>query len=169
MDAEIAVHLRQPLGSEPADRAQVQEGARDPRGGLLERGHRAAREVLGHVRGQPLADARHIGEPLLGQEERDVLGEVRHHPRAAPVGVHAEPVLVLELQGVGDRVEEPGNFLVHHAVSLPRQAGGGSTESPRPRAGRGVHRKPRAAAGHPQRRAPGDGPSSGVDTGRQSL
>ena len=111
-DAELAVHELDRFRAQGLDVEEGQEAGRDTGQGFLVLLHLAGREVFVDLLGDAAPDAGDVLELAGGGDLGDVVRHLVEDASGAAVGEDLEGLLALDVQGVGDAVEEDGKILV---------------------------------------------------------
>ena len=116
---ELLVEQLHPLGAEPRDPQQVEQARGELGGELAVEFQRARADDLGDLLGQVLPDPGDLGQVFRARPDQvgEGLGEVPNRAGGVAVGAHPERVGVLDLEEVGDLVEQPGDVGILHGRS----------------------------------------------------
>lgn len=115
-DAELIVHELDRFRAQGLDVEEGQEAGREAGEGFLVFLHLAGREVFADLLGDAAPDAGDVLELAGGGDLGDVVRHLVEDAGGAAVGKDLEGLLALDVEGVGDAVEENGQLLVFHGV-----------------------------------------------------
>jgi len=110
------VHELDRFRAQGLDVEEGQEAGRDVGEGFLVFLHLAGREVFADLLGDAAPDAGDVLEAAGGGDRGDVVRHFVEDAGGATVGEDLEGLLALDVEGVGDAVEENGQLLVFHGV-----------------------------------------------------
>ena len=115
-DVQLVVELCRPLGPQARHAEDRQHAFGNLGQQLFEHRQRAGLDQRGHFLGQVLADALDVGQrPLgIGHDVGRRFGKIVDRPRRVAIGADAERIGALELQQVGNLLENGGDFVVGH-------------------------------------------------------
>ena len=120
-DAELPPHEADALGSEPGQVQQLEEPRRHLGQQLLVVRAVTGRHRLLELRGDAGAHTGHLLQLLAAAEHlRDVAGQRLDRLAGQPVGTDAEDAFALDLEDIGDLVEDAGERQVVHETILRR-------------------------------------------------
>jgi hypothetical protein len=112
------VHQVDGFSAQALDVEEAEEAFRDAFHDLAVLGHLSGLEVLFDLPGQAAPDPRDFLEAPFPGDGLHVLGQVLEGPGRLPVGDDFEARFALDLEGVGDPVEQIGDLAVLHGSPL---------------------------------------------------
>ena len=118
------------LGAQPGDVDHIQHAGRVLLGQFAMQLAGPSLDDFQSLLGNGLADALHLLQLAPAGDALQALGQLPHHVHGLAVGANLEGVLALDLQQIGDLLEDQGDRCVRHA-STPDPAGWAGITCPR--------------------------------------
>ena len=126
LDPELVIERLDPLGPERSQAQNLEQAFWHPPLGLFQQGEMAGAHDLPDLAGEVLADAVQLREVFAGRHQcRDLVREVADDARCVAVGAHPERVRTLDLEQIGEAVEDPRHVGVvygHATACLARDS-----------------------------------------------